>query len=463
MLRQQPDCADIVIIFQNAPNQSSAFVIGQKIHQVGFDEVCAIEPNGELLELCPERTGNDTIRIPSYAGYSEIMIQYQGIEWDYFLLKGGDTVLVSYNEMFRPVLSSKTSSANTRLYNLQFLDSRAIHSNGYSSSCILSSGIFQGWHRYYTDSSSQKRFPELKEKFDKVHVDLDSLGVVYSDYFEDFNGVVDSLDFSGDKVYADYYRRMVLGKNDYTPKDVIINDSLMHYIRNYRKALEYPQGETSPEKFDYMLGDTIATPLAKRMILKNLLNWIKNSEYWGEGYPDALIEKYECLYLAETGDSTMVHENVSTPNVSDNGGYSYDLVLEDIKGEKTTLDELVKSNIGNVIFIDLWASWCGPCRGEMPEAKEIRKSFVNDNVFFVYISTDTDAAAWKKAVKDCDTGSYGGRNYRLLNGDGALFMKQIKARYIPQYVVINKEGKVIDIAAPRPSSGDLEGTQKALL
>lgn len=454
--------SDVVVIFQEFPGQSSADIIGQSLHQVGFEQVSAIDTTGDLLQFNPCTIGNDTINIPSFAGYSELMLQYQGIEWDYYLLKAGDSVLVSYNDMLRPHLISKTSDENTKLYNLPFRDSRAVHANGYSSSSILSSDTFQGWHRYYTEPSAQRKFPELKQKFDLVHVDLDSLSIIYEQYLEDFKHIVDSLESSGEAVYADYYRRTILGESDYPPEVVIKYDSLMHYIRNFRKALDYPIGENSPSKFDYMLSDTVATPMARKMILKKLVNDIKNSDYW-ISYPDALIEKYVNLYVSETGDSSVVQEVISTPNVSDTGGFTYDLVLEDEAGKRITLDELVSSNRGNVIFIDFWASWCGPCRGEMPKAKEIRRSFANSDVSFIYISVDSDSSAWKKAVKECETSSFGGKNYLLLNGDESLFMKQIKARYIPQYVMIDNEGKVVDTNAPRPTSDKIEGAILTLL
>lgn len=454
--------SDVVVIFQEFPGQSSADIIGQSLHQVGFEQVSAIDTTGDLLQFNPCTIGNDTINIPSFAGYSELMLQYQGIEWDYYLLKAGDSVLVSYNDMLRPHLISKTSDENTKLYNLPFRDPRAVHANGYSSSSILSSDTFQGWHRYYTEPSAQRKLPELKQKFDLVHVDLDSLSIIYEQYLEDFKHIVDSLESSGEAVYADYYRRTILGESDYPPEVVIKYDSLMHYIRNFRKALDYPIGENSPSKFDYMLSDTVATPMARKMILKKLVNDIKNSDYW-ISYPDALIEKYVNLYVSETGDSSVVQEVISTPNVSDTGGFTYDLVLEDEAGKRITLDELVSSNRGNVIFIDFWASWCGPCRGEMPKAKEIRRSFANSDVSFIYISVDSDSSAWKKAVKECETSSFGGKNYLLLNGDESLFMKQIKARYIPQYVMIDKEGKVVDTNAPRPTSDKIEGAILTLL
>lgn len=48
------------------------------------------------------------------------VLQYQGIEWDFYLLKAGDSVLVSYNGMLRPRLISKTYDENAKRYNLPF-------------------------------------------------------------------------------------------------------------------------------------------------------------------------------------------------------------------------------------------------------------------------------------------------------------------------------------------------------
>jgi len=460
--RETDKSRSVVLIFQDAPSQSISKVIGQNISQIVFEQVCAIDTTGELIQYNPRTIGNDTLVLPSFAGYCEVMLQYQGFERDYYLLKSGDTVLVSYDNKYRPYLTSKTSDAYTRLYNLPFMDSRAVNENGYTTAAILSSDIFKAWHRYYTDPVSQKRFPELKEQFDPVHVNLDSLELVYAEYLKDFRDVLDSLSSVGETMYAEYYRRTILGDGDYTIEQVVQNDSLIHYIGNYRKALEYPQGKKSPEMFDFMLVDTIATPMARRMILKDLINRIKNSDYWTR-YPDSLIEKYEMKYIAETGDSTIGYEVVSTPNAADKGGYTYDLVLEDECGGRVTLEELVQSGRGNAIFIDFWASWCAPCKSEMPMAREIRKTFFGHKVSFVYVSTDSDATAWKRAIKDCDTESYGGKNYRLLNGEESLFMKQIKSRYIPQYVMISKEGAVLDIDVPRPSSGKLESSIKEAL
>lgn len=78
------------------------------------------------------------------------------------------------------------------------------------------------------------------------------------------------------------------------------------------------------------------------------------------------------------------------------GAQAPDLTLENLKGKKVTLD----SYKGKVLVIDFWASWCGPCRAEIPKLKAIYEDFKdNRNVEFLSISIDSDKDAWLTAVK----------------------------------------------------------------
>ena len=78
------------------------------------------------------------------------------------------------------------------------------------------------------------------------------------------------------------------------------------------------------------------------------------------------------------------------------GAQAPDLTLENLKGKKVTLDSFK----GKVLVIDFWASWCGPCRAEIPKLKAIYEDFKdNKNVEFLSISIDSDKDAWLAAVK----------------------------------------------------------------
>ncbi len=80
-------------------------------------------------------------------------------------------------------------------------------------------------------------------------------------------------------------------------------------------------------------------------------------------------------------------------------GYDYhDVELKTPEGETKKLSDYIKE--GQFTIIDFWASWCGPCRAEMPNMVKIYKDFNNSGVEIIGVSLDKDETAWKKGIKD---------------------------------------------------------------
>jgi len=75
-----------------------------------------------------------------------------------------------------------------------------------------------------------------------------------------------------------------------------------------------------------------------------------------------------------------------------------DFTMNNEKGEQHKLSEYVGN--GKVTLIDFWASWCGPCRGEMPNVVKAYAQFKNKNFEIVGVSLDSNAENWTKAIKD---------------------------------------------------------------
>ncbi len=123
--------------------------------------------------------------------------------------------------------------------------------------------------------------------------------------------------------------------------------------------------------------------------------------------------------------------------------------LQDPEYAETSFQDIMDLYKGKVVYLDFWASWCRPCKNEMPHSAKLKEQFKGKDVVFVYISSDRTKAAWTNGVAQLNIK---GENFltsaKVHHGYNDLF----DVKYIPRYVLIDKEGKVVDANAKRPSN-----------
>ncbi|WP_276979907.1 TlpA disulfide reductase family protein, partial [Flavobacterium filum] len=128
---------------------------------------------------------------------------------------------------------------------------------------------------------------------------------------------------------------------------------------------------------------------------------------------------------------------------------------ENINGGKTSLESLK----GKFVYIDVWATWCGPCIGEIPALKAVEKEYHGKNIEFVSISIDDkkDVEKWKKMVADKEL-----KGIQLFadNDWKSDFVKNYAIDGIPRFILIDTEGKIVNADAPRPSDAKLKDLLK---
>lgn len=120
---------------------------------------------------------------------------------------------------------------------------------------------------------------------------------------------------------------------------------------------------------------------------------------------------------------------------------------ENHKGGKTKLEDLR----GKYVYIDVWATWCGPCIAEIPHLKKVEEKYHGKNIEFVSISVDTekDYEKWKKMVVSKELGGiqlFADKNWM------SDFIKAFGINSIPRFLLIDPNGNVVKADAPRPSS-----------
>lgn len=123
---------------------------------------------------------------------------------------------------------------------------------------------------------------------------------------------------------------------------------------------------------------------------------------------------------------------------------------ENHAGGKTKLEDLK----GKYVYIDVWATWCGPCRAEIPFLKTAEEKYHGKNIEFVSISVDVakDYEKWKNFVKDKQLG---GTQLLADNNWNSDFIKAFGINSIPRFILIDPTGKVVDSDALRPSNPKL--------
>ena len=121
-----------------------------------------------------------------------------------------------------------------------------------------------------------------------------------------------------------------------------------------------------------------------------------------------------------------------------------DFLVMDINSNEKKLSECVHK--GRYTLVELWASWCGPCRHDIPHLKETYKRFHEKGFDIVSVSIDDEMDKWKSAV------SREGMEWTQVCGAkgvkyGKECMQAFGVNAVPSGFLIDPQGKVIDVAA----------------
>ena len=115
-----------------------------------------------------------------------------------------------------------------------------------------------------------------------------------------------------------------------------------------------------------------------------------------------------------------------------------DFEMANAKGETHKLSEYVGN--GKVVLIDFWASWCPPCRAEMPSLVKAYKTYKNKGFEIVGISLDSKADAWEKGVKDLNITWTQLSDLKGWKNEGAALYG---VNSIPHTILVDKDGTII--------------------
>lgn len=206
---------------------------------------------------------------------------------------------------------------------------------------------------------------------------------------------------------------------------LVASDSTLDKNTELLKAFAKIQNKTVRNDMIYRIGTN------EDMVFTENNNWLY------EVLIDAYSERYKNLKPLNPIPETVAKGN-SSPKFVD---------FENLAGGTTSLDDFK----GKYVYIDLWATWCFPCRAEIPFLKKIEEDYHDKNIAFVSISMDRDQEYEKLKKLVVEKNLTGVQLYANGQGYDADFSKAYGVTYIPRFLLIDPDGNIVDAIAPRPS------------
>lgn len=256
--------------------------------------------------------------------------------------------------------------------------------------------------------SLSTNFHSFTEKLNSKYPDLIEYDFYYSDYIRHFYLHKANLEFQKDtsKNYNEIYLRFIREETIPQFKTYLLANNIYNTIQSSKNAIE------AKELFEELRTQTDDT-----IILFDIVRHLEKIEKLKIGSIAPIIE----------------------------GKDSNGILLSS------------RDYVGKVIYIDVWASWCGPCVKEIPNSKKLYEILKGQDITFLNVSLDKNLDHWKNGIyKHQPIG------VNINDRDGSIKEKYIIGG-IPHYIIINKDGTLYDDDAPRPSDENTLNLLKELI
>ncbi len=265
----------------------------------------------------------------------------------------------------------------------------------------------------------------------------------------------------------DYYS--FLGNIETTFSDSIINS-------NIYKLLNLYTGYFAQRKIDVT---TLTKENNSSKLFDALINNLENSYFKQILIANVFYQKLNQNDLDFFTDNKMLLEdNVHEPSLKIplNNYYTElqkelknleihsNATLAKLKGTvgKSIIDSIWLQNQGKVIYIDFWATWCGPCKAEMPNSEKLKQKLEGEDIVFVYVCLSSKEKQWKLALSQMQLD---GQHYYADKKQSGSIYNAFDFHGIPFYMLVNKRGYIIESGHYlRPSNSEtINKIEKLLL
>ena len=255
-------------------------------------------------------------------------------------------------------------------------------------------------------------------------------------------------------VYAQYpdkeYQRLVATVNPNEP--VNLRRRLPHkWVYNQIDPMLARQDDLTDYVLRYLevMRPVITDELVKHSLLDDLLDRVIS-----QGNPKNVDRFWNPIKEYAANDTALL--NKYTPKIealkkTRAGKMAPEQTFSDVNGKPFKLSDFR----GKVLYIDVWATWCVPCKKEIPYFAKVAEHYKdNPNIQLISISTDRerDHEKWRKMIKN---EKFAWPQFVMKDVEDKKFVSDFNIQFIPRFIIINADGTIQNPDAPRPSEKDV--------
>lgn len=253
--------------------------------------------------------------------------------------------------------------------------------------------------------------------------------------------------------YSNFYRSINIA--DLTQKASILNyPNAIEFIKECYIAGIYANPDIPEDKSSDYIVNAENTLIEKGLITNDTVRgeMVMNGCEAIKTYPGIkLYEQTYGKYLATDEQKNRLNALMAKYDKEPQCTEAIDFRFEDVNGKQVALSDFK----GKVVYVDVWATWCGPCKFQIPYLVELEEYYHNNpDIVFISVSVDArkDYDKWKAMLKEKNMGGV-----LLFAGERkADIMKPYGITGIPRFMLFGKDGKAIYTNAPRPSSFEIK-------
>lgn len=219
--------------------------------------------------------------------------------------------------------------------------------------------------------------------------------------------------------FTENQNTVITGDKEVREKWMAKGCAIMDDYNAYRQEL-LPMEESMMALFNesqeaYMSGDTVKAADLFAQVNAAMEDYENYRFDYYKNHPDTYLTHFLVLqdmdelgyekvkeladgFTTESIYSKRVNDYLAQQAKVQEGAHFMDFTLKTAEGEEINLEKVI--NYNQVVLVDFWASWCGPCRGENPFVKAAYEKYHANGFEIIGVSVDKDEAAWLKAVAD---------------------------------------------------------------